>query len=194
MISIAPWKITVCGLGELPDHRGVGVTHVLSILDPEWPVPNAFGSFGEHKRLELRFHDVIEETHGMIAPREAHVLQLLQFGRDLRAEPPSSGAHLLVHCHAGVSRSTAAMILMVAQGRPDVAASVVAQEVFRGRQKAWPNLLMMEMGDRLLGRGGELVEAAKEIYRAQLERRPELAEFFAGGGRAREVEAAVARH
>jgi hypothetical protein len=50
------------------------------------------------------------------------------------------------------------------------------------------------MGDRLLGRGGELVEAAKEIYRAQLERRPELAEFFAGGGRAREVEAAVARH
>jgi hypothetical protein len=33
---------------------------VLSILDPDWPVPEAFGSFGEHKKLELRFHDVIE--------------------------------------------------------------------------------------------------------------------------------------
>jgi predicted protein tyrosine phosphatase len=187
--SIAPWKITVCGLGELPDHSAVGVTHVLSILDPEWPVPDAFGAFGAHERLELRFHDVIEETHGMIAPQEAHVVQLLQFGRDLMAEPPPS-AHLLVHCHAGVSRSTASMILMVAQARPDVAASAVAEEVFIGRQKAWPNLRLMEMGDRLLGRGGELVEATKDIYRAQLARRPELADFFAGGGRAREVEVA----
>jgi hypothetical protein len=56
-----PFKTTVCGIEELPDHSAVGVTHVLSILDPGWPVPDAFGSFGEHQRLELRFNDVIED-------------------------------------------------------------------------------------------------------------------------------------
>jgi len=95
------------------------VTHVLSILDPDWPVPDAFGSFGEHERLELRFHDVIEETPGMLAPTQENVAQVLAFGRDMLGEP-APGAHLLVHCHAGVSRSTASMILIVAQARPAI--------------------------------------------------------------------------
>ena len=52
--------LTVCGLEELDEHSSRGVTHVLSILDPDWPVPEAFGAFGEHRKLELRFHDVID--------------------------------------------------------------------------------------------------------------------------------------
>jgi predicted protein tyrosine phosphatase len=148
MPTAIPFKVTVCGIDELPSHGEVGVTHVLSILDPDWPVPDAFGSFGEHERLELRFHDVIEEVPGMIAPKWDHVAQLLALGRDLVAEPAPS-AHLLVHCHAGVSRSTAAMILMVTQA----AASVVAQEILRIRPQAWPNLRIVEIGDAMLGRG-----------------------------------------
>ena len=188
MPSTIPFKITVCGIDELPAHGAVGISHVLSILDPDWPVPDAFGSFGEHERLELRFHDVIEEIPGMIAPQPEHVSQLLALGRDVVAEP-APGAHLLVHCHAGVSRSTASMILMVAQARPLGAASAVAQEILRIRPQAWPNLRIIEIGDALLGRGGEIIEAVKEIYRMQLGRHPELAVAMADGGRGREVAA-----
>jgi predicted protein tyrosine phosphatase len=183
-----PFKITICGIDELPEHGEVGVSHVLSILDPDWPVPDAFGSFGEHERLELRFHDVIEEIPGMIAPQPEHVAQLLALGRDVAAEP-APGAHLLVHCHAGVSRSTASMILMVAQARPQAAASAVAQEILRIRPQAWPNLRIIEIGDALLGRRGEIIAAVKEIYRVQLGRHPEMAMAMTGGGRGREVAA-----
>jgi len=189
MPTTIPFKITVCGIDELPDHSEVGVSHVLSILDPDWPVPDAFGSFGEHERLELRFHDVIETTDPtMIPPQREHVEQLLAFGRDMMAEP-APGAHLLVHCHAGVSRSTASMILIVAQARPEAPAAAIAQEIYRIRQKAWPNLRIIEMGDALLGRGGSLVSAVSEIYRAQIERRPEIATFMSEAGRSREVAA-----
>ena len=189
METIAPFKISVCGIEELTGHRETGVSHVLSILDPEWPVPEAFGAFGEHERLELRFHDVIEEAPGRAVPREEHVAALLRFGRDLAAEPPPS-AHLLVHCHAGISRSTAAMALVLAQALPHLPAERIMAELLRIRAKAWPNLRLVEMGDAALGRGGELVAAAREVYRLQLDARPQLAEFMEAAGRGREVRAA----
>jgi predicted protein tyrosine phosphatase len=189
MDTIAPFRITVCGIEELTDHRETGASHVLSILDPDWPVPEAFGSFGEHKKLELRFHDVIEEEAGRAPPQKEDVVRLLEFGRDLMAEPPED-AHLLVHCHAGISRSTASMALILAQGLRDLSARQVLQEVLRVRPKAWPNLRIIELGDALLSQNGEMIAAAIEIYRRQLETRPHLAEFMTLGGRSREVLAA----
>ena len=32
--------LTICGLDELASHSTRGVTHVLSILDPDWPEPD----------------------------------------------------------------------------------------------------------------------------------------------------------
>ena len=61
-----PFKITVCGLAELNLHRGAKVSHVLSILDPEYPAPEVFGTYGEHAKLELRFDDIIEEAPGLL--------------------------------------------------------------------------------------------------------------------------------
>jgi predicted protein tyrosine phosphatase len=188
--KIAPFRLSVCGIEELTGHCETGVSHTLSILDPDWPVPEAFGAFGEHAKLELRFHDVIEEDiPGMQPPREEHVAALLAFGRDLMAEPPPD-AHLLVHCHAGISRSTASMALVLAQGLPDARPDRIFGEILRIRPKAWPNLRILEMGDALLGRGGALVEAAGGVYRHQLEIRPHLADEFRRHGRGREVEAA----
>ena len=190
METIAPFRISVCGIEELTGHCETGVSHVLSILDPDWPVPGAFGAFGEHAKLELRFHDVVEEDiAGTMPPREEHVAGLLAFGQDLMAEPPPE-AHLLVHCHAGVSRSTASMALVLAQGLPDAGADQVFGEVLRIRPQAWPNLRIVEMGDALLGRGGALVAAARGVYRRQLETRPHLAEEMRRHGRGREVAAA----
>jgi predicted protein tyrosine phosphatase len=189
--TVAPFKISVCGIEELAGHCDKGVTHVLSILDPEWPVPGAFGAFGEHARLELRFHDIIEERRAdMIAPRQEHVADLLAFGRDLLAEP-NADAYLLAHCHAGVSRSTASMALILAQALPDVSGDRILQEVLHSRPQAWPNLRMLEFGDAMLGRRGELVAAVAGIYRTQLDRRQYLAEEMRSGGRGREIETAM---
>src|SRR5579883_357662 len=116
-----PFIITVCGLEELHSHADRKVSHVLSILDPDQPEPEAFGAYGEHARLELKFHDVIEEMPGFQPPQPEHVAKILDFGRDLLAEPQNL-RHLLVHCHMGISRSTASMTLLLAQAQPELPA------------------------------------------------------------------------
>jgi predicted protein tyrosine phosphatase len=182
-----PFRVTICGLDELDIHCEAGVSHVLSILDPSWPEPAAFAAYDPHRRLELRFHDIIEPLPGWIPPQRADVERLLEFGRDMMA---AGGAHLLVHCHAGVSRSTAAAALILAQAYPDRPAEEVLGRVARIRPRAWPNLRILEFGDALLGRGGEIVAAAATIYRRALVREPFLEGLMLDGGRAREVLAA----
>ena len=181
---LVPFQVTICGIDELGLHCEAGVTHVLSILDPGWPEPEAFGAFDPHRRLELRFHDVIETEPGCVAPESPDVEQLLSFGHDLTE---GKGTHLLVHCHAGVSRSTAAATLIVAQARPDRPAEEALQTVLSRRPRAWPNLRILELGDALLERRGEIVGAARAHYRRRLEREPWLIEQMIDGGRGREV-------
>ena len=181
---LVPFQVTICGIDELELHCAAGVTHVLSILDPGWPEPEAFGAFDPHRRLELRFHDVIETEPGCVAPESLDVEQLLSFGHDLTE---GKGTHLLVHCHAGVSRSTAAATLIVAQARPDRPAEEALQTVLSRRPRAWPNLRILELGDALLERRGEIVGAARAHYRRRLEREPWLIEQMIDGGRAREI-------
>jgi predicted protein tyrosine phosphatase len=189
-IEVVPFKITVCGIDELGDHCDVGVSHVLSILDPSEPELPVFGSFGEHERVELRFDDVIEESPNLVAPNRGDVEAILTFGRSLSAEP-SSCAHLLVHCHAGVSRSTAAMTLILARARPDLSADIILSEVLRIRSQAWPNLRIIELGDEVLGGNGEIVSAVSSDYRKQLRNQPRLEVLFRENGRGREVDKAL---
>jgi len=181
-----PFRITVCGLDELAGHCGAEVSHALSILDPGLPPPPAFGSYGEHARLDLRFDDVIEDLPGKQPPQEVHVRALLSFGRELMEEA-DSGAHLLVHCHAGVSRSTASMALILAQARPDRPPAEALAEVARIRPQAWPNLRLLEIGDTLLGLRGKLVDAAAGHYRTLAAVRPDLIRFMQEAGRGREL-------
>jgi predicted protein tyrosine phosphatase len=185
-----PFGMTVCGIEELEGHCAIGATHVLSILDPEFPVPEAFGQYGEHARLELRFHDIIDPAPGMILPSPEHVAAILAFGRSLAAEPQPGRP--IVHCHAGISRSTASMALILAQAMPDQPASTALAMVHAMREKAWPNLRIIEIGDAMLGRRGALVDAVHRIYRLHIERRPHLAEYMDDGGRGREIQAALA--
>lgn len=188
MAAPTPFRMTVCGLDELSGHCAAGVTHVLSILDPEMPAPS---TPADCRRLELRFHDVIEQTPYIYPPSQEHVRGILSFGRDLLAAPKAEG-HLVVHCHAGVSRSTAAMLLILAQAEPGRPAAELADELLHIRSKAWPNLRIVEFGDQMLDRRGTLVEAAAGIYRRQLEQRQYLAEVMIGNGRGREIAAAHA--
>ena len=179
---------TVCGVEELHGHSTVGVTHVLSILDPGSPEPAAFGAFGEHERLDLRFHDIVEDRPGMRIAQRDDIETLLRFGRDLMREGKS---RLLVHCQMGISRSSAAMTLILAQARPDRTAEEALAEVARIRPRIWPNLRVMELGDQLLNRRGELVSAAIARYRHVIAARPEMAQVMIEMGRSREVSAAT---
>jgi predicted protein tyrosine phosphatase len=165
------FHITICGIEELARHGTAGVTHVLSLLDPGYPDPPAFTGFGAHERLALRFHDIVDELPGLRLAQREDVAALLGFGRSLMRRP---GAHLLVHCHMGISRSTAAMAAILAQAQPDRPASEALAEVRRIRPRIWPNLRVVELGDELLGRDGELIAAAVGRYRHVIERRPEV--------------------
>ncbi len=186
--TFAPFRLTICGIPELDEHCAAGVTHVLSILDPDWPDPPAFAAFPPHHRLALRFYDVIEPRSDRLAPASADVARLLAFGR----EPDlTTGSHLLIHCHAGVSRSTAAAALILAQARPDRAAREALEAVTQLRPRAWPNLRILEFGDALLGRKGEIVAAVAAVYRRFLEREPSFEEAMIDAGRSREVVAAL---
>jgi predicted protein tyrosine phosphatase len=78
----------------------------------------------------------------------------------------------------------------MAQISPVRPAAEVLQEVVRLRPRAWPNLRILELGDEILGRHGEIVEAARAHYRRALEREPWLAEAMIEGGRGREIAAA----
>ena len=102
-----------------------------------------------------------------------------------------AGSHLLVHCYAGVSRSTAAAALIMVQMHPGRPARVALDTVARMRPRAWPNLRMLEFGDALLGRNGEIVAATRAVYRRALEREPLMREEIINGGRGREVNAAL---
>ena len=191
MPETAP-RVTVCGLGELAAIEAADVTHVVSILDPGWPEPETLRGFAVHRRLRLNFHDVIDALPGCTAPERWDVDLLLAFARDIAGVAGApAGAHLLVHCHAGLSRSTAAAILILAQQFPDRPADEAVAEIARLRPRAWPNLRMLELGEAALGRRGELVSAARLQYRRMLAREPELAEAMIGGQRGREIALAV---
>jgi predicted protein tyrosine phosphatase len=184
-----PFRLTICGIPELDEHRTAGVTHVLSLLDPDYDDPSAFTAFAPHQRVALRFHDVIEPKPDRIPPSLRDVERLLAFGRELINAPQG---HLLIHCHAGVSRSTAAAALILAQAEPDRPARAVFDLVSSIRPRAWPNLRILELGDAQLGRDGEIVAAVAAVYRRVLERDPPFLEALIDAGRVREVITALA--
>jgi predicted protein tyrosine phosphatase len=180
--------LTICGLEELDGHSARGVTHVLSILDPHWPAPAAFQAFDPHRRATLHFHDAIEPGPGVVLPEVADVDAILSFGRDLGDDP----GHLLIHCHAGISRSTAAMMMILAQAFPREDEAGVAERLIGIRPQAWPNARMIGFADERLGRNGRLSAAANEIYARRLAAQPGLADVMRSLDRASEVEAGLA--
>jgi predicted protein tyrosine phosphatase len=186
---VRQFRATICGIEELDGHCRAGVTHVLSLLDPGWPVP-AFDGYDSPQRLDLRFHDIVDPLPGLRRPGPDDVASLLRFAAGMGADP---ALHLLVHCQKGLSRSTASLALILAQAEPDRPAADLFAEIVQARPRAWPNLRLVEVGDALLGRDGTLVAAAAACYRARIADHPHLADAMIEMGRARELDCA-ARH
>jgi predicted protein tyrosine phosphatase len=183
MNGFALSTLTVCGLHELDGHGARDVTHVLSLLDPGTPEPTAFSSYDPHVRATLYFHDAIEPAPDIVLPEMSDVETILAFARDA-----GDVGHLLIHCHMGVSRSTAAMLMVMAQAFPREPEDAVVDRLMEIRPQAWPNSRMVEFADERLERDGRLTAAISRIYARHLAKGPELAEIMIRMDRDREVE------
>ncbi len=180
---LVPYRITICGLGELEGFAAAGVTHLVSILDPAWPEPPALAAYGPLRRVVWRFDDVIAARPLVRAPTVADVEAILAWAQGLALEVPQ---HLLIHCHAGVSRSTATAAILLARDHPGREAEVFAT-LAHLRPRSWPNSLMLRLADDLLGRGGALTAALRDHQRRVAAAHPDLAEALQHGERAHEV-------
>ena len=178
--------LTICGIEELDAHSTAQVTHILSILDPDYPDPRAFAAYDPHHRLTLRFHDIIGPWPGWQAPEREDVEALIAFGEELD-EAGGNLRHLLVHCHAGISRSTAAMATLLARHTPLGEEEGIFTRIREIRPIAWPNSRMIAFADDILARGGRLNEALRAHYRWQAPRRPDFMEELKRNGRGAEV-------
>jgi predicted protein tyrosine phosphatase len=182
--SLVPFDVTICGIPDLDKFRDAKVTHVLSIIDPQEPEPGSFRFYPSHERLTLRFDDVVSAYPGFQAPERGDVKKLLDFGQSLQSS--GQDGHLLVHCHAGVSRSTAATAILLTQHNPGR-----EREGFLAlldlRPHAWPNTRMVEFADELLDRKGAMLAALQDYRRALLGRKPHLAEIIRNIGRGNEL-------
>lgn len=181
-----PFRTTVCGIQELPNHALAGVTHLVSILDPDREPLTAFDDYGPHHRIDLRFDDIVIDLPERMAPMDRHLERVLAFGQRLVAEA-GPDHHLLVHCHMGISRSTAAMTLILTQARPDRPAVEALAEVVRIRPQAWPNMRMLEIGGDILGRRRELLEGVREVYQRRAQGQAEWLRFLRENHREREL-------
>ena len=151
--------IIVCPLNAVPRLVAEGnVSHVLGCLGPESPHPE-LGLAGAY-HLRLTFHDIIDEMEGFQPPKREHVEKIVDFVDDW-----DQRGKLLIHCFAGISRSTASAFTAMCMLNPQEDESVLAQELRSHSPVATPNRRMIAFADQILGRRGRMVEAVEMIGR-----------------------------
>ncbi|RVC23131.1 protein tyrosine phosphatase, partial [Mesorhizobium sp. M7A.F.Ca.CA.004.04.2.1] len=93
--------IHVCSLAKIEETVArSGADRMLSLLAAGTAVVRP-ASISKENHLHLVMHDIAAAQDGMTMPGEEHVRNLLDFARRWdRARP------MLVHCYAGISRST----------------------------------------------------------------------------------------
>ncbi|KXG86421.1 tyrosine phosphatase family protein [Agrobacterium bohemicum] len=113
------------------------------------------------RHLTLQMNDIsFKGTDKLIAPDDVHVQQLIDFAHGWDQSAP-----LLVHCWMGISRSPAAAVIVSLTVHPEQDDAVLAARLRSVSPFATPNTRIIEIGDRLLGRGGALIAAIKTIGR-----------------------------
>jgi predicted protein tyrosine phosphatase len=152
--------LQVCSLARLPTTvRDIGASHVLTLINDKTPVERP-ASIAEHNHLFLAMSDIVEPLDGHIIPAKDHVQRLLTFVRAWdRAQP------MVIHCYAGVSRSTAAAMITACALNPARSERDIAAFIRERSPTATPNLRLVSEADSLLGRGGRLFKAAEAIGR-----------------------------
>jgi predicted protein tyrosine phosphatase len=135
-------------------------SHLLSLLDPGHVIPTPQG-LGTHLRIGV--HDIAEETEGLICPDETVVEQIVAFGGAWEGSAP-----IVVHCWAGISRSSASAFTLACARNPDASAHEIAEEIRRRSPYASPNRRIVALADDLLVRRGRMVDAIDRIGRGEV--------------------------
>jgi predicted protein tyrosine phosphatase len=178
--------LAICGIPELPDALRPPVSHVISFLDPSMPEPTALDAWPKEKRHLFRYDDIVTPTEGMIVPGETLIADLVATFDRIIADQPE---RLLVHCHAGRSRSTATGMLWLWY-RHRLSAPALADALLSLRPGSWPNTLILSLADRLLGAEGALDEAGRLVHRRTAREDVTFTDWLATTRRRHEVLAA----
>ncbi len=93
-------------------------------------------------------------------PGEEQVADLLRFVRRWDRCTP-----LVVHCYMGISRSTASAYASVCALNPERSEADIARALRDASPTATPNIRIVSLADKLLGRQGRMVAAIETIGR-----------------------------
>ena len=150
--------IHVCSLARLHETvEGTGARHVVSLISDEVQIDRP-SAVVEENHLWLRLHDISAPIDGYVMPDEDHVADLLKFVRRWDRRAP-----LVVHCYAGISRSTASAFAAVCALNPHRDEIAIARQIRAASPIASPNRLIVSLADKALGRGGRMVRALDEM-------------------------------
>lgn len=156
--------ILVCSLARLHDTVAAhDASHVATLINHATPVQRP-ASITPDRHLFLGMSDITEAIDGHILPAEEHVQRFLSFSQDwgARREKP-----MVVHCWAGVSRSTAGAFIAACALAPDMPEQVWAQQIRERSPTATPNARLVAIADDMLGRGGRMRDAIAGIGRGE---------------------------
>ena len=152
--------IVVCPLSRLSETiASTGARHVVTLINQGTaiPLPAERDNF-EH--LFLGLNDICEPAEGLICPAETHIHDLLRFMRSWDRQAPA-----IVHCFAGISRSTAAAFSAYCALRPELDEAAIARQLRQRSPEATPNARIVALADAVLERDGRMVAAVEAIGR-----------------------------
>jgi len=150
--------LIVCPLRLLPSVIATrSPSHLVTLLPPEEMIPTP-GGVAPERHLRLGMHDIAEPMDGLIAPDAAMVEAVLAFGRDWDVAAP-----MIVHCWAGISRSTASAFAIACARDPDTDELEIALAMRRASPSAVPNRRIVALADGILGRRGRMVAAVEAM-------------------------------
>jgi predicted protein tyrosine phosphatase len=142
-------NLTICGRNDLPTIEGE-YTHFISIWD--YPHDRRFdvltARFSHCKCLFLCFDDIIADGEGVLPTLEV-IEQAIEFARDAES--------LLIHCKAGMSRSTAIGYAILCAQSGQGFESACYEKLLEVRPIATPNRLMVSLADGYLQRNGAMI-------------------------------------
>ena len=155
--------IHVCSLAALPQTvKATGASHILTVMARVDQVQRPETVLAAN-HLRVQVDDIVEHMDGFVAPSEIHVEKVLTFVRGWDRRAP-----LVVHCYAGISRSTASAFTAVCALNPHRDEIGIAQALRLASPTATPNIRIVSLADRLLGRDGRMVAAIETIGRGAI--------------------------
>lgn len=150
--------IIVCSLARLSETvKSHGASHVVTLLADRDKVFCPEGVEKEN-HLWLGMDDIASEIDGMTPPGEQHVIRLIEFLKRWDRKNP-----LVVHCFAGISRSSAAAFIAACVAEPEKDEAEFARRIRAASPTASPNPRLVALADRYLGRKGRMMKAVAEI-------------------------------